>query len=122
MTQLDAGPYLEQFRKEMLRRGGAWRCVHDLARLLLCQPEQLRHRLCWKRRRCHQQEWIVCNERDRCKVLVRIEWRCPVERRCDRERASTEHERVAVRSGPGERLDTEHGACARAVLEADRRA
>jgi len=60
------------------------------------------------------------NERDRCKILVRVEWRRFVQCGCDCQRASAEHERIAVRGGSGERLDADHGACARAVLDHDR--
>jgi hypothetical protein len=45
-----------------------------------------------------------------------------VERGRDRERAAAERERVAVRRGPGERLDSDHCTGARSVLDHDRHA
>ena len=96
---------LEQLGKQMLRRGDAGRRVHDLAGLFLRQLDQLRHRLGRQRRRGHQQERIVRDERDRREVLVRVERRLLVERRRDRQRAAAAapacSRRAATSRAPG---------------------
>ena len=116
--QLDAGHAGEQLARNMTDRADAGRSVVDLSRVGLGVSDQLRDRVHRKRGMHDNRRGRVADQPDRCEILAGIETGIGIDPRRDGEGAGiTEHQRVAVRRGPGDLRGRNRAPGAAAVVD-----